>query len=130
MEARSGFVPSALRTIEIALTAIESRPATNAWLFDAAFQAKISFDIPCLYRSRANVSTSTVSFELSTIACSSFWMNEPKHIISAIRAMFESTSFDIPRPTGCPIALSFGAAFSTLSQLVGLRPTSPQRSAR
>ena len=57
-------------------------------------------------------------------------MKEPKHIIIAIRAMFESISFDIPRPIGLPIARSFGAALSTLSQVVGLSPTSPQRSVR
>ena len=39
---------SAVRVIEIAFMAIESRPATIAWLFDAAVHAKISFVIPCL----------------------------------------------------------------------------------
>jgi hypothetical protein len=53
-------------------------------------------------------------------------MNDPKHIIKAIRAMFESISFDIPIPIGWPLARSFGAAFSTLSHVVGLSPTSPQ----
>ena len=57
-------------------------------------------------------------------------MKEPKHIIIAIRAMFESISFDMPSPIGFPIARSFGAAFSTLSHDVGRSPISPQRSVR
>ena len=36
-----------MRVIEIAFIVIESRPASIAWLFEAAVQAKISFDIPC-----------------------------------------------------------------------------------
>ena len=67
---------------------------------------------------------------MRTTRWSLFWMKEPKHIIIAISAMFESISFDMPIPIGWPIAFSFGAALSTLSQLVGLSPTSPQRSVR
>jgi len=37
---------SADRAIEIALRATESRPARNAWLFDAAVQAKTSSYMP------------------------------------------------------------------------------------
>ena len=37
---------SAERAIEIAFSATDSRPARNAWLFDAAVQAKTSSDIP------------------------------------------------------------------------------------
>ena len=46
-DSRSGFVSSAVRVIEIAFIAIDSRPASIAWLFEGAVQAKISFDIPC-----------------------------------------------------------------------------------
>ena len=45
-------------------------------------------------------------------------MNDPKHIIIAISAMFESISFDIPRPIGCPCARRRGAARRTVSQVV------------
>ena len=117
--ARSGLTCSAVRVIEIAFIAIDSRPATIAWLFDDAVQAKISFDIPCRYSSRPNFSTSTVSLLFRTTRCSSFWMNDPKHIIIAIRAMFESISFDMPMPIGLPIARSLGAARSTFSHVVG-----------
>ena len=40
-------------------------------------------------------------------------MKEPKHIIIAMRAMFESISFDMPIPIGWPFAFSFGAALRT-----------------
>jgi hypothetical protein len=44
----SAWLPesSAERTIEIALSATDSRPARNAWLFDAAVQANTSSDMP------------------------------------------------------------------------------------
>ncbi len=37
---------SAERAIEIAFSATESRPARNAWLFEAAVHAKTSSDMP------------------------------------------------------------------------------------
>ena len=37
---------SAERAIEIAFSATDSRPARNAWLFDAAVHAKTSSDMP------------------------------------------------------------------------------------
>src|ERR671930_925435 len=128
--ARSGFVLSAERGIEIAFSASESRPARNAWLFDAAVHAKISLLIPLRKRDRPNFSASRVALLFSVTRALPFWMNDPKHIISAISAMFESISFDMPMPMGCPIALSFGAALSTRSQLVGFEPTCAQRSVR
>ena len=36
--------------------------------------------------------------------------------------MFESSSFDIPSPTGCPAFFSFGAALRTLSHVFGAIP--------
>ena len=48
----SWFVLSAVRVIEIAFMAIESRPATIAWLFDAAVHANTSFVMPALNRLR------------------------------------------------------------------------------
>src|SRR5438445_13879201 len=77
-----------------------------------------------------NLSAPTVSFELIVSRLSAFWMNEPKHIIKAMFAMFESSSFDIPIPIGWPIAFSFGAAFSTWAQVVGASPSPYQRSCR
>ena len=71
-----------------------------------------------------------MAFELSTTRCSSFWTNEPKHIIIAIRAMFESISFDMPIPIGLPLSFSFGAARRTSSQVFGFIPISPQMSVR
>ena len=64
----------------------------------------------------------------SVTRCSRFWMNEPKHIIIAINAMFESISFDIPRPIGWFWARRRGAARRTVSQVCGPRgkPASPQ----
>ena len=53
-------------------------------------------------------------------------MNEPKHIIIAISAMFESISFDMPIPIGWPFRRSRGAARATASHVVGRAPTSPQ----
>src|SRR5687768_13011269 len=101
--------------------AIDKRPARNAWLLDAAVHAKISFDIPFRKRSLAKLSTWTVFLELSVTRWSRFWMNEPKHIIIAISAMFESISFDMPIPMGWPCARSLGAARRTFSQVVGPR---------
>ena len=121
MSARSRFDSSAERVIEIAFMAIDKRPARNAWLFEAAVQAKISFDIPFRKMSRAKLSTSTVFLELSVTRCSRFWMNEPKHIIIAISAMFESISFDMPMPIGWFCARSRGAALRTASHVCGPR---------
>src|SRR6476646_5894141 len=71
-----------------------------------------------------------VFFELITGWCFAFWIYDPKHCIRAMFAMLESSSFDMPMPIGCPFALSFGAAFSTWSQVAGDSPTSFHRSWR
>src|ERR671910_2062910 len=92
LSARSRFDSSAERVIEIAFIAIDRRPARNAWLFDAAVQAKISLDIPFRNISRAKLSTWTVFRVFSVTRWSRFWMKEPKHIIIAISAMLESIS--------------------------------------
>ena len=116
--------------MEIAFSASESRPASMPWLFEAAVHAKISLLIPLRKRSRPNFSASRVAFVFRVTRAFPFWMNAPKHIISAISAMLESISFDIPIPIGWPMSLSFGAAFSTRSQLVGFEWTCAQRSVR
>ena len=77
-----------------------------------------------------NLSASTVCFDLIVSWFSSFWMNEPKHIMKAMFAMFESSSFDMPIPIGWPIAFSFGAALRTCSHVVGASPMPLQRSCR
>jgi len=59
------------------------------------------------------LSTLTVCFELITGCWFAFWMYDPKHCIMAMFAMFESSSFDMPMPIGCPFAFSFGAALRT-----------------
>ncbi len=60
-----------------------------------------------------NLSASTVPFELIVTLPERFWMKPPKHCRSAISAMSESSSFDMPMPIGVPRCLSFGAAFRT-----------------
>src|SRR5207244_10582869 len=88
--ARSGFEASAERGIEIAFNASDRCPASMPWLFEAAVQAKISFVIPFLKRARPNFIASRVAFVFKVTRAFPFWMNDPKHIISAISAMFES----------------------------------------
>ena len=77
-----------------------------------------------------NFTASIVFFELSVGRLRSFWTNEPKHIMKASSAMFESSSCDCPIPIGCPIAFSFGAALRTWSQVNGASPMPFQRSWR
>ena len=50
MSSESAGFPTALlsASIEIAFSATESRPARNAWLFEAAVQAKTSSVMPFL----------------------------------------------------------------------------------
>ncbi len=93
-------------------------------MFEDAVQAKTSFVMPCVNSDFMNLSASRVPLLLMvTRACAS-WMKPPKHCRRAMRAMFESSSFDMPIPTGCPIAFSFGAALSTSCQVFGaLTPT-------
>jgi pantoate kinase len=72
----------------------------------------------------------TVFFELiRTLPCAS-WIIAPKQSMIAKLAMFESSSFDMPIPIGCPFARSFGAALSTWSHVAGDSPMSFQRSCR
>ena len=73
--------------------------------------------------SRIIFSASTVCLLLMIGCASAFWMKELKHCMSAISIMFESSSLDIPSPTGWPSAFSFGAALRTSSQVDGLIPT-------
>ena len=49
-------------------------------------------------------------------------MNAPKQYRSDISNMFESSSFDMPSPTGWPPAFSFGAALRTFSHVFGATP--------
>jgi len=50
-----------------------------------------------------------------------FWTKDPKHIRNDDSAMFESSSADMPMPSGWPDAFSFGAAFG-IAQLVVVKP--------
>ena len=76
------------------------------------------------------LTASRVAFVFSVTFASAFWMYEPKHCMHAMRAMFESSSFDIPMPSGWLLPFSFGAARLTASHVVGLSPTSPHQSRR
>ena len=72
---------SAERSIEIAFSAIERRPARNAWLFEAAVHANTSSDMPLLKMSRIVFSASMAPFLFApcpmTMRFSSFWMKPP-----------------------------------------------------
>src|SRR5207302_9115835 len=72
----------------------------------------------------------TVFFVLRVGRFRSLWTNEPKHIMKASSAMFESSSCDCQMPIGCPAAFSFGAALRTWSQVNGASPIPFQRSCR
>src|SRR5438067_7342390 len=90
----------------------------------------MSFVSPLWAISAMNLTASIVFFESSVGWFASFWMKLPKHIMNAIRAMFESSSCDCPIPIGWPAAFSFGAAALTWSQVAGDSPTPFQRLCR
>ena len=97
----------------MALTIIDPLPEKTNWLLDASVQEKIWLSSPCLERSAMNCTACTV-FLLSIVsALDSSWMKEPKHIMNAISATFDSGSFDCPMPIGWPAAFSLGAASRT-----------------
>ena len=77
-----------------------------------------------------NFTASIVFFVLSVGLLAVLWTNEPKHIMNASSAMFESSSCDCPIPIGWPIAFSFGAAFRTWSHVNGASSMPFQRSRR
>src|SRR3954449_12462807 len=78
----------------------------------------MSFD-SCFESSAMNFTAWTVFFVWSVTRFSSFWTKLPKHIMKAIKAMFESISCDWPIAIGWPLAFSFGAALSTWSHVRG-----------
>ena len=63
------------------------------------FQLKMS-SVSFFAISVMNLTASTVFFDWRVGLLASFWMKLPKHIMNAIRAMFESSSCDWPIPSG------------------------------
>src|ERR671915_659575 len=115
-----GLAPIAVRQAEIELSMYEAFPAIRAWLLEAGTQEKTSFVSDCFHSLDMKSTAAMVSSELITTRSFASCSDAPYDHSSARAAMFESVSWDSPRPHGMFLAFLISVApRSSSSQVDG-----------